>query len=470
MAHPIHAAVPSSRAVVFLCLLFAYQTKVKCVSEIFVNHVSCDMIRHACQSWDQCMKQDDDLTSKVDAIYRRDSRRVFATLVRVVGDFDLAEEAMHEAFAAAVSQWGNDGMPSNPLSWLITTGRHKAIDVIRRRERFDASLHDLLAKHKDNQSAIDDAMSEIPDDRLRLIFTCCHPAIAIDAQLALTLREVCGLTTEQVASAFLISPATLAQRIVRAKAKIKTAKIPYEIPSLEQMPQRLESVLNVIYLLFNEGYSASSGEQVLQTELSSEAIRLCRLLLALQEDSPHVEVMGLLALMLLHESRRAARTDDHGDLILLEDQDRSLWDQQMIIEGCALVDDAFATGQIGAYTLQAAISAVHARATEASQTDWHRMVTLYDLLLQLNDSPVVSLNRAVAIAMRDGAAAGLAALDEIAAEGSLAEYHLYHAAYADLCRRLGHHQQARQSYERALTWAQQQPERRYLQKRLSELI
>lgn len=415
------------------------------------------------------MKQDDAITSKVEAIYRADSRRVFATLVRVVGDFDLAEEAMHEAFAAAVEQWGNDGIPENSVSWLITTGRHKAVDVIRRRERFDASMHDLLAQQQSNCSLSADAsMTEIPDDRLRLIFTCCHPAIAIDAQLALTLREVCGLTTEQVASAFLISPATLAQRIVRAKAKIKTAKIPYEIPSLEQIPKRLEVVLNVIYLLFNEGYSASSGEHLMHADLSSEAIRLCRLLLALQDDQPHVEVMGLLALMLLHESRRAARTDEHGDLVLLEDQDRSLWDQQMIDEGCSLVDQAFATGQVGVYTLQGAISAVHAKAMEASQTDWHRMVTLYDLLLQLNDSPVVLLNRAVAIAMRDGPAAGLRALEAI--DGALSEYHLFHAAHADLCRRLGYHQEARQSYERALSLVQQQPERRYLQKRLAELF
>jgi RNA polymerase sigma-70 factor (ECF subfamily) len=423
------------------------------------------------------MPADPQIKQVVERIYQADSRQVYATLVRLVGDFDLAEEAMHEAFTAAIEQWQQTGVPENPTAWLISTGRFKAIDVIRRRQRFDASLRDI---HQQNPSLADaslqTSMTEIPDDQLRLIFTCCHPSLAIEAQLALTLREVCGLTTEQVASAFLVLPATLAQRIVRAKAKIKTAKIPYVIPDLEQMPERLDAVLNVIYLLFNEGYSASSGEQVTTVALSTEAIRLGQLLLALQRQTANTtqshdaEVLGLLALMLLHESRRTARTDVQGDIVLLEDQDRRQWDQAMIAQGIDLVEQAIATGEVGSYTIQAAIAAEHARAQDVTQTHWGRIVSLYDVLLQIHDSPVIALNRAVAVAMRDGAEVGLKMIDTLADQPELADYHLLHAARADLCRRLGRLDQARDAYERALALAQQEPERRYLKKRLREML
>ncbi len=364
----------------------------------------------------------------VEQLYQTHSRQVYATLVRLIGDFDLAEEAMHEAFATAMEQWEASGIPDNPTAWLISTGRFKAIDMIRRRERFDASMQQILAQRPSlSQTPIESLLSEIPDDQLRLIFTCCHPSLAIEAQLALTLREVCGLTTEQVAAAFLISPATLAQRIVRAKAKIKTAGIPYEIPDIQQMPQRLDAVLHVIYLLFNEGYNASSGEQVTTAALSDEAIRLANLLhdLLAQTDhgatSPDAEVLGLLALMLLHSSRRKTRTDENGDIILLEDQDRSQWDQTMIRRGIELVERAMATGEVGSYTIQAGIAAEHARASDVSLTNWGQIVSLYDVLLQIQDSPVIALNRAVAIAMRDGPEIGLTHIDAMADQEPLSD-------------------------------------------------
>lgn len=409
----------------------------------------------------------DEIRGKVDAVYRAESRRVFATLVRLLGDFDLAEEALHEAFISAVEQWQRDGVPENPRAWLVSAGRFKAIDTIRRRARFDASLSDIaqrLDRDKSGDVLPDD--DRVEDDRLRLIFTCCHPAIAAEARVALTLREVCGLTTEEIARAFLTAPPTLAQRIVRAKAKIKTAGIPYQVPSKADLPERLETVLQVIYLVFNEGYSASSGASLTRADLSDEAIRLGRLLVELLPDA---EVLGLLALMLLHESRRGARATDSGELILLDAQDRSLWNRQQIAEGTDLVQRAFATGQIGQYSVQAAISAVHAQAPAAAETDWDQIVSLYDLLLQAGPSPVIELNRAVAVAMRDGPAAGLALVDGILARGDLADYHLAHSARADFCRRLGKTAEARESYERALTLTQLGPERRFLEKRLAEL-
>jgi len=403
----------------------------------------------------------------VDAVYRTDSRRVFATLIRVLGDFDLAEEAMHDAFASAMKQWPRDGVPANPRAWLVSAGRFKAIDAIRRRARFDASLEDLAERFDAGARA-----SELPDidavedDRLRLIFTCCHPALPPEAQVALTLREVCGLTTEEIASAFLVAPPTLAQRIVRAKAKIKSAGIPYEVPSREDLPDRLDAVLQVIYLVFNEGYAASSGDSLTRPDLSAEAIRLGRLV---NELLPEPEVAGLLALMLLHESRRAARTSPTGELILLESQDRSLWNQELIAEGKALVQRALASRRFGPYTLQAAIAAVHAEAPSVAETNWGQIVGVYDVLSRVNPSPVVELNRAVAVAMRDGPAAGLALIDGILARGDLADYHLAHAARADLCRRLGRAADARDSYQQALALARQEPERRFLEGRLAEL-
>ncbi|WP_425613497.1 RNA polymerase sigma factor [Anatilimnocola sp. NA78] len=403
----------------------------------------------------------------VDEIYRNDSRRVYATLVRLLNDFDRAEEAMHEAFAVAVEQWAADGVPANPVAWLVSTGRFKAIDAMRRRVRFDASLTELAARVEDVASSnAAKAGEEIADDRLRLIFTCCHPAIAPSTQVALTLREVCGLTTEAIASAFLTAPATLAQRIVRAKAKIRDAKIPYQVPGREDLPERLESVLQVVYLVFNEGYSASSGTELTRPDLSGEAIRLGRLLVELL---PEPEAVGLLALMLLHESRRQARSSPSGEIVLLEDQDRSLWNRTQIEEGKAFVQQALATRRFGPFTIQAAIVAVHADAPSAALTEWNQIVSLYDVLLRVNPSPVVELNRAVAVAMRDGPPAGLSLIDDLLARQELTDYHLAHAARADLCRRMGRSDEARAAYQQALQLARQDPERRFLEKRLAEL-
>ncbi|QIL91722.1 sigma-70 family RNA polymerase sigma factor [Microbulbifer sp. SH-1] len=398
--------------------------------------------------------------------YETESRRVLATLIRLLCDFDLAEEALHEAFTAALTQWPVDGVPDNPRAWLVSTGRFKAIDQIRRRARFTVSYEDIAEQLESELATEDEEEQGIEDDRLRLIFTCCHPAIAPEAQLALTLREVCGLTTEEIASAFLTSTPTLAQRIVRAKAKIRDAGIPYEVPEPEQLPERLQSVLHVIYLIFNEGYSASSGNSLLRHDLAAEAIRLARLLSQLLPDP---EVEGLLALMLLQDSRRAARVSPEGDLILLEQQDRTLWDQQQIREGIGLVLRALGSRRFGSYSLQAAIAAVHAEAPNMDATDWQQIVGLYDTLLERYPSPIVELNRAVAIAMRDGAEQGLQLIDALLARGALSDYHLAHAARADLCRRLGHLDDARAAYERALALAQQGPEQRFLHRRLAEL-
>jgi RNA polymerase sigma-70 factor (ECF subfamily) len=405
---------------------------------------------------------------RVDAVYRSDSRGVLATLIRLLGDFDLAEEALHDAFAAAAEQWPRDGVPANPRAWLISVGRFKAIDAIRRRARFDASLG-TLAEQLDADVADPPGRDDedIEDDRLRLIFTCCHPALTAEARVALTLREVCGLTTEEIAHAFLTAPSTVAQRIVRAKAKIRDARIPYRVPSRTDLPDRLDTVFHVIYLVFNEGYSASSGASLMRHDLSSEAIRLGRLLVDLL---PEPEAVGLLALMLLHESRRTARTSAAGELILLPDQDRTLWNQEQITEGAALVQRVLSSHRVGPYTLQAAIAAVHAEARTAAATDWAQIVRLYDALVQATPSPVVELNRAVAVAMRDGPAAGLALIDAILARGELANYHLAHSARADLCRRLGKTAEARASYERAITLTRQEPERRFLERRLGELL
>jgi RNA polymerase sigma-70 factor (ECF subfamily) len=407
-----------------------------------------------------------DARAAVDAVYRAESRRVFATLVRLLGDFDLAEEALADAFRVALEQWPREGVPGNPRAWLVSAGRFKAIDAIRRRRRFDS-----LEDHAEfAESIADDAPApgdgeEIADDRLRLIFTCCHPALAPDAQVALTLREVCGLTTEAIARAFLTPAPTLAQRIVRAKAKIRDARIPYQVPPPDELTQRLDSVLRVIYLVFNEGYSASSGDALMRHDLSAEAIRLGRLLVELL---PEPEAIGLLALMLLTEARHAARTTASGDLVLLADQDRARWNRALIAEGVALVERALASRRIGQYTLQAAIAAVHAEAPSADSTDWDEIVGLYDVLARVEPSPIVELNRAVAVAMRDGAAAGLALVDAILARGDLADYHLAHSARADFCRRLGRAGDARAAYERALALAKTEPERRFLRRRLAE--
>jgi RNA polymerase sigma-70 factor (ECF subfamily) len=409
----------------------------------------------------------DQMRAIVEEVYQAESRRVFATLIRLLGDFDRAEDALHDAFAAAVDQWSREGIPANPRAWLVSTGRFKAIDAIRRRARFDKSLATLaedLDESLGDPAAYDD--DNVEDDQLRLIFTCCHPALAPDARIALTLREVCGLTTEEIARAFLTAPPTLAQRIVRAKSKIRDAKIPYEVPSRAELPERLDTVLHCIYLVFNEGYSASSGDSLIRADLSSEAIRLATLLVDLL---PEPEVAGLLALMLLHESRRDARTTPNGDIILLEDQDRSRWNQQLIAQGTYLVEQALRSRRFGPYTLQAAISAVHAEAASADATDWAEIVGLYDALLQISPSPVVELNRAVALAMRDGPEAGLTAIDAILERGDLTGYYLAHSAQAELSRRLGRTADARAAYQRALDLTQQAPERRFLERRLAEL-
>ncbi len=411
----------------------------------------------------------------LDSLYRVDSGRILATLIRLLGDFDLAEEAMHEAFAAALSLWPRSGVPGNPRPWLISTARFKAIDTLRRRARFDASQDELVRyleaqsssaerSNKDEEDSRDD--DRLDDDRLRLIFTCCHPSLSPEARVALTLREVCGLTTEQIAKAFLTTPRTLAQRIVRAKAKIRETPIPYEVPTPQELPERLGAVLQVIYLVFNEGYSAAAGVEVTRAELTGEAIRLGRLLTELR---PEPEVMGLLALMLLQESRRAARTSPTGELILLENQDRALWNKEQIAEGVALLQKALKSQRFGSYTLQAAIAAVHAEAESVARTDWRQIVALYDRLLRIQPSPVVQLNRAVAIAMCDGPEAGLTHIDAVLEHGELANYYLAHSARADMYRRLGRTAEARASYEKALALTQQEPERQFLQERIRQL-
>ena len=410
----------------------------------------------------------------LDTLYRVDSGRILATLIRLLGDFDLAEEAMHEAFAAALSLWPRSGVPGNPRPWLISTARFKAIDTLRRRARFDASQDELVryleaqlsSPERSNADARSNEEDYLEDDRLRLIFTCCHPSLAPEARVALTLREVCGLTTEEIAKAFLTTPRTLAQRIVRAKAKIRETPIPYEVPTPQELPERLGAVLQVIYLVFNEGYSAAAGAEVTRAELTGEAIRLGRLLTELQ---PEPEVIGLLSLMLLQESRHAARTSPAGELILLENQDRSLWNREQIAEGVALLEKALKSRRFGPYTLQAAIAAVHAEAESVAATDWRQIVALYDRLVRIQPSPVVQLNRAVAIAMRDGPEAGLTHIDAVLEHGELANYYLAHSARADMYRRLGRTAEARSSYEKALALTQQEPERQFLQERIRQL-
>ena len=408
-----------------------------------------------------------DIRARVDEIYRTESRRVLATLIRQLGDFDIAEEAVHEAFVAAVEHWPSEGIPDNPRAWLVTAGRNKAIDRLRRRSKWDVALEDV-AEQIENLAAegTPEDQGGVEDDRLRLIFTCCHPALAAEAQVALTLREVCGLTTEEIARAHLASPSTVAQRIVRAKAKIRDAKIPYEVPGRGELAERLDSVLRVIYLVFNEGYLASSGESLTRHDLSGEAIRLGRMLVELL---PEPEAVGLLALMLLHEARRATRATASGDLVLLADQDRSLWNREQIAEGTALVEAALQTGRAGPYAIQAAIAALHAAAATPDATDWAQIVALYDVLLRMEPSPVVELNRAVALAMRDGPLAGLAVVDGLLARGELVDYRFAHATRADLCRRMGRVEEARDAYRRALDLTQQASERRFLERRLAEL-
>jgi RNA polymerase sigma-70 factor, ECF subfamily len=407
------------------------------------------------------------MRDRIDLLYRSESRRVLATLIRLLGDFDLAEEALQDAFTAAAEQWPRDGLPANPRAWLVSAGRFKAIDRLRRRARFDAALAELASRLDDrvaDPAERDDRIVE--DDRLRLIFTCCHPALSPDAQVAMTLRAVCGLTTEEIARAFLTTPPTVAQRIVRAKAKIRAARIPYEVPPRAELPDRLESVLRVVYLVFTEGYAPASGDSVLRPALADEAIRVGRLLVDLL---PEPEALGLLALMLLQDSRRAARTSADGELVLLPDQDRSRWNRQLIAEGFALLERAFSSGQIGPYAVQAAIAAAHAEAPTAADTDWNRIVGLYDHLVRADPSPVIELNRAVAVAMRDGPASGLDLIDAILARGDLRDHHLAHAARADLLRRLGRTAEARASYERALGSTRKEPERRFILRRLDEL-
>lgn len=410
----------------------------------------------------------DDIRAALKRLYTAESRRILATLIRLLGDFDTAEDAMHDAFALAAEQWGVEGIPDNPRAWLVSTGRFKAIDSLRRRAKFDATFdpvnEQLEGEPVDFAAQID---NRIEDDELRLIFTCCHPALSPEARIALTLREVCDLTTEEIAHAFLTTPATLAQRIVRAKSKIRDAKIPYTVPTQQELPERLDAVLHVIYLVFNEGYSASSGNSLTRADLSGEAIRLCRLVLQLL---PEPEVKGLLALMLLQESRRAARTNAEGDVVLLEDQDRSLWDHELIREGISLVEQALASRRFGPFTIQAAIAAVHAEAKDAASTDWNEIVALYTFLQRIDPSPVIDLNRAVAVAMRDGYKAGLDIIDSLLSRGELTDYHFAHSARAELCRRLGNVNEARNSFERALTLARSEPERRFLEKQLNRLV
>ena len=413
------------------------------------------------------VKATDSVLETVDAVYQSESRRVLATLIRLLGDFDVAEEAMHEAFRAALEQWPKDGVPASPRAWLVSAGRFKAIDGLRRQKRFDSLDEE---GHQADVAVTDSAAwadpESVEDDRLRLIFTCCHPALAFDAQVALTLREVCGLTTEEIGRAFITPAPTLAQRIVRAKAKIRDARIPYQVPEPAELPERLEAVLRVVYLVFNEGYSASSGAALTRHDLSAEAIRLGRLVVELL---PAPEAVGLLALMLLQESHRAARTTPSGEIILLDDQDRSLWNQEQIAEGSRLVRTALESRRFGPYTLQAAIAAVHAEAPTAAATDWAEIVGLYDALLRLDNSPVIELNRSVALAMRDGPAAGLAAIDEIVARGELRDYRLVHAARAEFCRRLGRTAEALTAYKKALALCRQEPERRFLERRIAEI-
>jgi RNA polymerase sigma-70 factor (ECF subfamily) len=406
-------------------------------------------------------------TTTLEDVYRKDGRRVFATLVRLLGSFDTAEEALHEAFLVATERWPRDGVPANPVAWLVSAGRFKAIDQMRRQRRFTAwddaaEVVDNLAD--DSQQA--EPVEELEDDRLRLIFTCCHPSLSEEARVALTLREVCGLTTEEIAHACLVGAPTLAQRIVRAKAKIRDARIPYQVPAADELPARLQSVLRVIYLVFNEGYSASSGDSVVRPALSTEAIRLARLV---QELLPEPEVSGLLALMLLHESRRSTRVTVEGDLVPLDEQDRSRWDRALIDEGCSLVQQSLRSRHFGTYTLQAAIAAVHAEAPRAEDTDWAQIVGLYDALLRYEPLPVIELNRAVAVAMCAGPEAGLDLVEKLMRDDTLRSYHLAHAAKADLCRRMGAWGQARQAYEQALALAKQEPERRFLRRRLAEI-
>ncbi len=449
----------------FCCQDFRVTTWAICIDPPFAKLIRGSWFANVIVMSERSTEQIRDL---LDSLYRVDSGRILATLIRLLGDFDLAEEAMHEAFAAALSLWPGSGVPGNPRPWLISTARFKAIDTLRRRARFDASQDELVRYLEAQWSSAERSKEEdsLEDDRLRLIFTCCHPSLAPEAHVALTLREVCGLTTEEIAKAFLITPRTLAQRIVRAKTKIRETPIPYEVPTPEELPERLGAVLQVIYLVFNEGYSAAAGAEVTRAELTGEAIRLGRLLTDLQ---PEPEVIGLLSLMLLQESRRAARTSPSGELILLESQDRSLWNRKQIAEGVSLLEKALNSRRFGAYTLQAAIAAVHAEAESPAATDWRQIVALYNQLARIQPSPIVHLNRAVAIAMSDGPEAGLTHIDAVLEHGELENYYLAHSARADLCRRLGRTAEARSSYEKALALTQQEPERQFLARRLEEL-